>query len=219
MGKILYLTALAVQPRSISQLARAAGVDPGHASRVCAELVRAGWMRTTGSRRGLLPVPAMPDALQEQHARRLFKMLAMAPQKGEFLMKCWLDLLVASNNLIDNARPGFLCNPLTGEPLEFDRYYLEGVAFEFNGRQHYGPTAAYPDEQAFRELRARDLLKKGLSQEQGIVLVEVISEDLTFDNMERKIPDVLPRNIIDRDGLYAKALARASQDYRAKAGH
>lgn len=220
-GKALYLIALTVQPRSIAEVARAAGMDRAQASRLCSELVRAGWMRMVANGRKRVPVPVVPDDLQKQCVQRLTKMLAMAPQKGEFLMKRWLDLLVASDDLIENARPGLLANPLTGEPLEFDRYYLEGVAFEFtfefNGRQHYGPTAAYTKEEAFKDQRARDLLKKGLSQEMGIVLVEVTSEDLSLENMEKKIPAVLQRNMVDREGLYLKALARACQDYHAKA--
>ncbi|MGE5485077.1 MAG: hypothetical protein ACM3X4_08685 [Ignavibacteriales bacterium] len=162
------------------------------------------------------PVPVVPESLQHEQASRLQTLVGIASQKGEFLMKCWLDVLVASDDLIDNCRPGFLCNPLTGEPLEFDRFYLEGVAFEFNGRQHYRPTSAYPDEQTFRERRARDLLKKGLSQEKGIVLVEVTSADLTLENMEKKIPDVLPRSVVDREGPYVKALSRLCKDYLDK---
>lgn len=216
-GKILYLAALADRPQSIRELAEVAGVDSGHASRVCAELVKTGWMRMDGSTRKRLPMPAMPAVLQEQRARRLSKLLELVPQKGEFLMKCWLDLLVASDDFVDNARPGFLRNPTSGDVLEFDRYYLEGVAFEFNGWQHYGPTAVFPDEQVFKEQRTRDLVKKGLSQELGIILIEITSDDLSLASMTSKIPSILPVNAIDKDGPYVRALARLCQNYRVKA--
>ncbi|MEW6048508.1 MAG: hypothetical protein AB1609_18860 [Bacillota bacterium] len=54
-------------------------------------------------------------------------------------MKCWLDLLVAGDDFVDNARPAFLGNPLSRDPLEFDRYYLDGVRFEFNGPSTTAP--------------------------------------------------------------------------------
>jgi hypothetical protein len=37
----------------------------------------------------------------------------MAPNKGEFLMKKYLDLLISSENCVDDARPQFLQNPMT----------------------------------------------------------------------------------------------------------
>lgn len=39
-----------------------------------------------------------------------------------------------------NASPGYLINPYTGERMQFDRYYPPGVAIEFQGAQHDGPT-------------------------------------------------------------------------------
>ena len=217
MAKTLYMIALATRPGSISEIARVAGIDRGHACRVCAELAALGWMRMVRNGKEIMPAPVTPHTLEERRAKLLSNVVAMARYKGEFLMKCWLDLLVASSNLIDNARPGFLCNPMTGEALEFDRYYLEGAGFEYDGEQHYGPTDAYPSEDGFKQLRTRDLLKKGLSQERHIVLVEVRKHDLSLENMEMKIPDVLPRYVVDRDSPYVKALSRICQEYRAKA--
>lgn len=215
-AKFLYLVAEAIQPRSVVELARVVGVDPRHTARLCAEMARSGWMKLVRSGRETMPVPVIPDAVQEQLARRLAELVGMSQHKGEYLMKCWLDLLVASDNYVDNARPGFLSNPISGESLEFDRYYLDGVAFEFNGPQHYGPTASFPDEQAFRDLRVRDLLKKGLSREKGIELVVITAGDLSLDGMVARLPALLPRSAVDRDGPYVKALERLCQEYRAK---
>ncbi|MGE5483883.1 MAG: hypothetical protein ACM3X4_02560 [Ignavibacteriales bacterium] len=217
MEKLLYLGAEAAGPRSISELARLAGIDTGNASRGCAALARAGWFRLARNGRGLVPIPVLPRAAQEQQAKQLTRALGLAPQKGEFLMKRWLDLLVASDDFVDNARPPSLVNPMTGEPLEFDRFYLEGVVFEFNGAQHYGPTQTYPSEQAFKEIRTRDLLKKGMSLEQGIVLVEVIADDLSLDGMRKKVPENLRQSAIDASGAYVKALERMCQEYRSRA--
>ncbi|NPV70697.1 MAG: helix-turn-helix domain-containing protein [Firmicutes bacterium] len=217
VAKTLYFVAQALQPRSISELARHAGVDRSTASEACAELARAGWMKIVKSRREHAPVAVIPGALQAERAESLRKILAMVRHKGEFLMKCWLDLMVPSDDYLDNARPEFLLNPVSGEPLEFDRYYLLGVAFEFNGPQHYGPTVVYPDERAFREVRTRDLLKRGLSQEKGIVLVTITAQDLSLEEMRRKIPDRLPRGFVDTGSPYVRTLERASAEYREKA--
>ncbi len=216
-AKFLYLVAQATHPGSLAELGRAAGVERRQTARLCAHLARTGWMKLARSGRETVPVPVCPAAVEEQQAERLLKVVAMSRHKGECLMKCWLDLLVASDDFVDNARPGFLGNPLSGESLEFDRYYLDGVAFEFNGPQHYGPTASFPDEQAFREGRARDLLKKGLSREKRIELVEITADDLSLDGITAKLPALLPRSVVDRDGPYAMALERLCQEYRAKA--
>jgi len=216
-AKFLYLVAQAPRPGSLAELGRIAGVERRQTARLCGQLARTGWMKLVRSGRETVPVPVCPVAVEERQAERLLKLVAMSRHKGECLMKCWLDLLVASDNFVDNARPGFLGNPLSGESLEFDRYYLDGVAFEFNGPQHYGPTASFPDEQAFREARARDLLKKGLGCEKGIELVEITADDLSLDGMTARLPALLPRSIVDRDGPYAKALERLCQEYRAKA--
>lgn len=56
-------------------------------------------------------------------------------------MREYLSLMIDSGEFEDNAAPGFLVNPLTDERLQFDRFYPPGVAFEFNGPQHYGATS------------------------------------------------------------------------------
>jgi len=216
--KLLYLVIEAACPQSIYELAQVTGSSPGNASRACASLAKAGWIEMVKKGRSLAPVPVLPKAIQEKQVKRLMQTLGLAPQKGEFLMKRWLDVLVCSDEFVDNARPLFLLNPLTDEPLEFDRYYLEGIAFEFNGAQHYGPTQVYPSEQAFKELRTRDLLKKAMSVEKGIVLVEVTADDLSLQGMQKRIPRKLPQSNVDINGVYVKALGKACQDYRAKVG-
>ncbi|NPV52571.1 MAG: hypothetical protein HPY71_03500 [Firmicutes bacterium] len=128
-------------------------------------------------------------------------------------MKSWLDLLVDDKDYEDNARPDFLKNPLTEQNLEYDRYYRRGVAFEFNGPQHYGPTERYPNKRGARERRARDLVKKALSIENGVQLVIVHSQDLTPANMVAKIGNLLPLREFDPNDPYGTALHKASRAY------
>ncbi|MFZ5827776.1 MAG: ArsR family transcriptional regulator, partial [Bacillota bacterium] len=62
---------------------------------------------------------------------------------GEWLMREYLSLLVDSEDYEDDATPGFLVNPRTGERLQLDRFYPPAVAFEYNGPQHYRATARF----------------------------------------------------------------------------
>ncbi|HHW17837.1 MAG TPA: hypothetical protein GXX30_02915 [Firmicutes bacterium] len=140
----------------------------------------------------------------------------MAAFKGEAVCKKILDYVVFSDSYVDNARPTFLTNPETGQPLEIDRFYREGVGYEYNGDQHYGSTKKYPDEQAYRELRKRDLLKLGLSVEQQFMLITVTKSDLTLETMLQKIPPQLTKIPVDLDSPYSRMLERAGRGCSGK---
>lgn len=128
-------------------------------------------------------------------------------------MKAWLDLLVDSDNFIDNSRPSFLAHPISGRLLEYDRYYREGVAFEYNGHQHYEITSQFPDEAELQDLQVRDHIKASLSHKNGVTLVVITEADLTLQNMLRKIPNTLTLRMIDENGPYVRMLARLSEEY------
>jgi len=117
---------------------------------------------------------------------------------GEALMREYLSLIVESDEYGDNAAPGFLVNPLTGEKLQYDRYYPPRVAFEFNGPQHYGPTAQYSQEADVSRQQGRDYIKMGISVTRGIRLVVVHPADQSVKAMRRKVDGVLP--LADLDG-------------------
>jgi len=150
-------------------------------------------------------------------ARMLEEAYGMAANRGEFLMKRYLDLRIASDEYVDNAHPGFLVNPGTGELLEYDRLYLQGVAFEFDGPQHYTPTRRFPDERDLRRTQSRDLIKAGISHRANVKLVKVTAEQLHPDILENLIPDSLPRRPVDTQGLYYQTLVGLCLAYAAKA--
>lgn len=84
-------------------------------------------MERAGARKTLF-VLRNPNLEWEQQAllaaqRRLNR----SEYKGEAIMREWLTLIVDSNDYDDQARPGFLRNPLTGETMEYDRWYTSGV--------------------------------------------------------------------------------------------
>ena len=53
--------------------------------------------------------------------RQLEEDIQAAPNKGEALMRKALDLVIPDTEFIDNYRPEFLTNPMTGQCLEYDR--------------------------------------------------------------------------------------------------
>lgn len=61
------------------------------------------------------------------------------------------------------GKQGVLENPLTGELLDYDRfYYSHWVAFEFQGQQHYTATEHYGEDVVAAQQR-RDEIKRKLS--------------------------------------------------------
>lgn len=149
----------------------------------------------------------------DRELARVIQRIERAEFRGEALMREYLSLLVDSDQFEDDAAPGFLVNPLTGERLQFDRYYPPSVAFEFNGPQHYHATERFTAEDAEKQ-RARDLIKLGLCVEKGITLIVVHAEDLTLDTMRKKVEGHLPLRRLDGWEELAAYLEEASRPYR-----
>ena len=158
--------------------------------------------------------------LEERQAEltRARRRIDRADNKGEAFMREWLNLTVDSDQYTDNARPGFLRNPATGEPLEYDRWYWAARgAFEFNGPQHYGPTDAFPDPDQARLTITRDYIKKAISQEQGIHLVTILPQDLSLERIQEKVRNLLPLKDVRHDDPVLMYLTATSRSYMRKA--
>ncbi|MDI6824207.1 MAG: ArsR family transcriptional regulator [Bacillota bacterium] len=182
-------------------------------------LVSAGWLETRP-----LPGHRLRYVLRDPHHRARERLLPAVKQrlekaafKGEALMREWLTALVDCDEHVDGVRPGFLQNPLSDQPMEYDRLYLSRVAFEFNGPQHYGPTDQFPDVTQAKEQQARDAMKKGISLDHGVHLVIVRTEDLSFEGMRAKIGDLLPLREVERDDPVVRYLESVSKAYCLKA--
>lgn len=69
----------------------------------------------------------------------------------------------------------FLRNPETGRNLELDGYNEElGIAFEFNGKQHYQwPNHTGQTEAEFIQQKRRDIFKREQCDKHGIFLITV----------------------------------------------
>jgi hypothetical protein len=140
--------------------------------------------------------------------------LGRAAFKGEAIMREWLSLIVNRDDYEDNARPGFLVNPLTNEKMEYDRFYPPSVALEFNGPQHSGPTERFPDNELARLQLARDLMKEGISRHRGVTLITVDAKDLSLEGMIRRVAAHLPVRRVSAASDMAAYLETESRRYR-----
>lgn len=177
------------------ELSDLTGQDPKTVRTSVRELVAVGWLGIS-QRNRLAPVhfrlrdPFAERAQAEVDQAR--RRLERARFLGEALMREYLSLLVDSEDFEDDAAPGFLVNPLTGERMELDRFYPPAVAFEFNGPQHYGATELFNNDEEAARQRARDYMKLGICASRGIKLIVVHPQDLTLAGMRRKIGSSLP---------------------------
>ena len=203
-------------PRSIYELSRLAHLSRKPVTKACKHLAGLGWVTLVKSDLHVCPMPLIPRIYQEEMVRILDVGYKVAGNKGEFLMKRCLDVWVQSDEYEENARPEFLKNPNTGALLEYDRYYFQGVAFEFNGTQHYEPTEVFNDKKAIDDLKTRDLIKDALSRRNGIELITITAHDLEPLLFGNVIPEKLPKSAVLTDGIYCQELTRLCRSHRAK---
>lgn len=211
-AKLLRVVAEVKRPTSISELSKLAGLSRSAVCQACNALTNQGWLKFSNTPNSRIAVPCYPDEIEKLRIELLLWGKDMAPYLGEFLMRKLLDEIVASMTYMDNARPSFLKNPETGQPLEVDRLYKEGVGFEYNGDQHYRPTGKY-DQHAVRKQATRDAIKLGLSTKHGITIVTVVDRDLSIDGMLAKIPPSLPKRQVNRESLYIKKLEEICREH------
>jgi hypothetical protein len=215
----LYLWMCVYSPQDMRSLARCLGANRETVAASCGRLVETGWLKLVQVGRSKRPHVSAPHAVQLALCEEFEKGYESAPNRGEYLMKRLLDLLVAKEPYWDNARHGSLANPYTGRPLELDRlYHRAKVGFEFNGTDHQQYVPAGGDEaQIMKGVRARDQLKADLCQEAGIELVTIESEHLLPDRLAALIPATLPRRYVDQSGPLWAVITRVCSAYAAKA--
>ncbi len=201
-------------------LADLIGISPGPVRQAARHLAETGWLETTRRSKKTLVLFTLRDPIAEQRAAVIAiiqRRLAKAEFKGEAIMREFLSLIVASEEFEDNASPGYLRNPFTGEPLQLDRYYPPGVAFEYNGLQHYTTTEHYPSEERLRRQQARDYMKRGICEARGIRLITLHAEELTLDRIRQAVDGLLPlRDLAGHEDLIA-FLEDAARTYRRRA--
>lgn len=185
--------------------------------RSLSDLLHAGWIRMTQANQHspvhfTLGHPAWRRSLEEvELARRRIK---RAENKGEAIMHEFLSLLIDSDQFTENARPGFLVNPLTGERLELDRFYPPDLAFEYHGTQHDRSTERFSEAEV-RAQQLRDVIKAGLCLYRDVRLVIIREADLSLQTMTRKIgPGMKLRDLAGHEALI-EMLEVSSMSYQA----
>lgn len=208
-----------VAEATTEQLTQLTGRHPATVRRALRSLVDAGWLQVRRSgRTNVLQILVLNPQLEAQKSMiaQINRRLERAPYLGEAIMREWLTLTVDRDNFEDDASPGFLVNPYTGEELKIDRLYPPDVGFEFNGPQHYGPTDLYPNEEQARRQMGRDLIKQAICTQRGILLVTIHAEDLSLEGMLKRLPDRLPLRSLDHKELVIAHLQSVSRAYRQK---
>lgn len=203
-------------PLSVPEMAELAGRKVRTIRDYAERLIETGWATEVGSdESGSRRIAAsMPTCVEEFIAERTAYNRWQVADAGQYLMLCILDLGINSLSYLDNARPPFLRNTMTRGRMEYDRYYYsDKAAFEFNGPQHYRTTQRYPDKAELAKQQARDNMKAGISVRQGITLVEVRAEHLSFAQVMLKAPANLPRRYVNPEGPLIQAVTSLCEDY------
>lgn len=200
-----------------TELCDQTGLSRNTLKQALAELVAARWIRASpADRRGALRFslghPHTEQSLAE--AATADRRLKRAKFRGEAIMKEYLSLLIDSDQFTDNARPGFLINPLTDQPLELDRFYPPKVAFEYHGSQHDEPDGKFSPEEV-KAQQIRDYIKAGICLYRGITLLIIRAEDLSLERMDERIGRLLPRRDLTGHEPLIDLLERSSIVYQA----
>jgi hypothetical protein len=218
----VYIMAWSYDPDSLSELAAIARLNRKTVAKACQNLSKHGWMKMvrTPGKKGCRPAALIPHAAQVVMAKDLEAEYDMTINKGEFLANKRMDWVFKNDEYIANARPSFLVNTLNNERLEYDRYHFkEGFASEYQGAQHFRATRNSSEEE-LRLQQTRDHIKRSLSLEHGVILLEITSEDLRPGVLEGRLREVVPhliRGYVDTEGPYYKTLMRLCSNYAAKA--
>lgn len=156
-------------------------------------LIAAEWMLfMEDTRRGRLLVPWMPLRVEEQVLAQVRHRLPSRRFHGETLMRALLDLCIDDRNFEDDATTEWLVTGDGSGHLELDRFYVKaGVAFEFQGAQHYRAGDLSSEAELVAQ-RTRDNIKAGLCARNGVRLIEVTPYDLSVSALRQKVGNALP---------------------------
>jgi len=90
------------------------------------------------------------------------------------VQQCWRIFELLLGKPFIKSRPDWLINPETGYRLELDGYCKElGVAYEFQGRQHYQTVKFLDGFSDVEKQKKRDELKHEICKQKGVDLIRV----------------------------------------------
>lgn len=207
LAKSLYIAMRHKCPCSLQTLSAASQIHRNVARGLVHLLADSGWAVIDGTSNRKVVRISSPLEVQRATAWRLKEHRTIMPYVGEGLTKRVLDVGVDDDDYVDNARPWYLPNRDTGEPLEIDRLYVGiAVGIEYGGIQHSEVTQLFPDPRKLAELRSRDARKAELCQSRGVTLVTIGEDDLSVERVLDMLPPQLARAHIDPNDLYIKTL-------------
>ncbi len=124
--------------------------------------------------------------------------------KSEELMYECVKKVFSKNEVVHQHRPYFL-HTKKGQ-MSYDVFvYGEKIAFEYQGKQHFEPIDYFGGKEHFEEQRGRDVLKKRLSEENGIILIYVnYWEDISIELIKKKISDAVKQKSGNMNKYYLK---------------
>ncbi len=214
-AKTLYMTLCQTGPCSICELAAASKMNRETIRRQVAALSKAGWIIISGSATRKRLAATRPDSVQREMAQYLRTIRPALNPVGESLFKLILDVVVADDRYVDNARPHFLQHPRTLEYMELDRWYYERqIGGEYEGSIHHMLTGI-TDQKRLDEIRERDALKIEMCRERNIPLIIVSEDDLSIEGVLKKLPPEAPRAYFDPKDKYLRALDEICEEYVA----
>jgi len=202
---------------ALRQLAAMTGHAVNTLRKDLAEMVKLGWIEVRAGERRRTRFRLCNPVRQHELERldRLTRQLKHAPYRGEALLKAILDIIVADSRFVDNARPSFLTSPITGLPLEFDRYYPDRkVAVEFHGNQHEQPSDRFPHHDS---QLVRDLIKEALSTRAGVTLLVFRPSDLRLSTVAEVVRPHLPLRPISASDPAIPFIEECTRAYRSRA--
>lgn len=165
-------------------------------------------------RRKIIRVPWMPLDLEGRLADEFEMMLQTTKNRGERIMKGWLDVFVDDAHFYDNHHFKWAVSPDGKITYEWDRGYIRAmVVIEFQGRQHFETVTFRGKETDLQEQMARDRAKMLVCEREKHVYVEIADIDLSWETVHRKLNGVLPLLEPPKDRPLFRKLRLLSADY------
>lgn len=207
----------AAPPCTVGEMSCLTGANHETVRRSMNRLLKAGWVLKAGEKRGRESLfgGCVPIYIESQIADGLRAMKSDVERLGEWLMFCWLDLVIACADAVDNSRPDWLRPYAGASRLQIDRSYPTlQLGFEFQGPQHFSAAGIYADNvEEFNKQVNRDAIKMGICSRRGYRLVEIVKDDLTLTGVTAKIPLGTPLNLFRKNGPIVMALTDLSDAY------
>jgi len=187
-------------------------------------LVQGSWMTTSQERKSRkAPYKYDLDTPSNRYCREQIELtrnrIKRGNGKGEAIAAAMVKLVLEPSECLANARPDWLTNPETHEPLELDLWFpVYKLGVEFNGPQHYQPTSFATIEDVM-EQQQRDALKAEIMQKLGFNLVVLTAADLSIKAVIQKLQGLAPlRPNLRWYRSLIQYLNDVGMDYRQKGG-